>query len=168
MIAVLNQKKYSSRRLPLIGAHCLGHFSRFIPNLGLSPWVGCQAGLSVLGIQSNGDIKGCLTLPDEFIKGNIRTQSLKQILENLRSQKKQLPRKCINCDLIKSCKGHCLGTAYALKDFEDNYCLRAIEKDIFNLEQLSIRRKLDSAYSKIKNYYYNPILKKVRWILKID
>ena len=159
LFVAINQKKYSSRRLPLIGAHCLGHFSRFLPNLGLSPWVGCQAGLSVLGIQSNGDIKGCLTLPDEFIQGNVRTQSLKDILENLRSRKKQLPRKCINCDVVKSCRGHCLGTAYALKDFEDHYCLRTIEKELFNLEQLSIRGKLDSTYSKFKNFYYNLIIK---------
>ncbi|MFX1279194.1 MAG: radical SAM protein [Promethearchaeota archaeon] len=156
LFIAINQKKYSSRRLPLIGAHCLGHFSRFIPNLGLSPWVGCQAGLSVLGIQSNGNIKGCLTLPDKYIIGNVRSKTLKEIVENLRAQKKLLPSMCKNCDLVKSCRGTCLGTAYALKD---QYCLRAIEKDIFNVEQLSIKRKLDSTYSKIRNFYYNLIIR---------
>ncbi len=159
LFIAINQKKYSYRRLPLIGAHCLGHFSRFIPNLGLNPWVGCQAGLSVLGIQSNGNIKGCLTFPDEFIKGNIRTKSLKEILESLRSRKKKLNRLCVNCDLVNSCKGGCLGTAYALKCFDYLYCLRTIEKELFNLEQLPIRGKLDSTFSKFKNLYYNLMIK---------
>ncbi len=159
LFIAINQKKYSYRRLPLIGAHCFGHFSRFIPNLGLTPWVGCQAGLSVLGIQSNGNIKGCLTLPDEFIQGNVRTQSLKEILTRLRSNKRKLNRLCVNCDLVNSCMGGCLGTAYALNCFEDPYCLRSIEKKLFNLEELPIRGKLDSTFSKFKNLYYNSIFK---------
>ncbi|KKM21670.1 hypothetical protein LCGC14_1633120 [marine sediment metagenome] len=159
LFIAINQKKYSYRRLPLIGAHCLGHFSRYIPNLGLNPWVGCQAGLSVLGIQSNGNIKGCLTLPENFIEGNIRTQNLKEILGSLRSRKKELNRLCVNCDLVKSCKGGCLGTANALKCSEDPYCLRAIEKKLFNLEQFPVRGKLDSTFSKFKNLYYNFIVK---------
>ena len=155
LFIAINKKKYSYRRLPLIGAHCLGHFSRFIPNLGLNPWVGCQAGLSALGIQSNGNIKGCLTLPDRFIDGNIRTQNLKDILKIIRARKKKVNRVCINCDLVNSCKGGCLGTAYALGDFDGLYCLRTIEKELFNLEKLPIRGKLDSTFSKFKNLYYN-------------
>ncbi|MHA2399951.1 MAG: radical SAM/SPASM domain-containing protein [Promethearchaeota archaeon] len=155
LFIAINQQKYSYRRLPLIGAHCFGHFSRFIPNLGLSPWVGCQAGLSVLGIQSNGNIKGCLTLPDGFVEGNVRTQSLKEILNQLKSNKKKLNQLCVNCNLVNSCKGGCLGTAYALECFDDPYCLRSIEKNIFNLEEFPIRGKLDSIFSKLKNLSYN-------------
>ena len=145
--------------MPVIGAHCFGYFSRFIPNLGLDPWVGCQAGRSVLGIQSNGNIKGCLTLPDGFIEGNIRTQSLKTILEKLRIKQKQLKGYCVDCDLAKICRGGCLGTSNALKEFDEPYCLRAIENKLFSSKQLPIKGKLDSTISILKNLYHNLIFK---------
>jgi len=131
LFIAINTKSYSYKRLPVIGAHCFGHFSRFLPNLGLEPWVGCQAGISVLGIQSNGNVKGCLTLPDGFIEGNIRTQSLQTILDKLRAKQKQLKGYCVDCDLASLCRGGCLGTAYALKEFDEPYCLRAIENKLF-------------------------------------
>ena len=159
LFIAINIKKYSYKRLPLIGAHCLGHFSRFIPNLGLTPWVGCQAGLSVLGIQSNGDVKGCLTLPDTFIEGNVRDLSLKEILKRIRSQKQRIKELCVNCDVVKLCKGGCLGTAYAIRSFDNPYCLRSIENKLFNLDQMPIRGKLELTLSKLKNLYYKSIIK---------
>ena len=138
MFIATNVKKYTYKRLPVIGAHCFGYFSRLIPNLGLDPWVGCQAGYSVLGIQSNGNIKGCLTLPDDFIEGNIREQSLESILSNpdafsynKRFNKKFLKGYCINCNFAKECKGGCLGTRIAFNSFDEPYCLRAIENKLF-------------------------------------
>ncbi len=153
LFIAVNVKKYSYKRLPLIGAHCMGHFSRFIPNLGLAPWIGCQAGISVLGIQSNGDIKGCLTLPDEFIEGSIREKSLTEILRGLRLKKKKLITNCIKCDLVNNCKGGCLGTMYALQYNNSPYCLRAIENKFFSKKNLPLKGKLDSSISKLKNIY---------------
>lgn len=44
-------------------------------------WQGCQAGISVLGIQADGRIKGCSSLPTEaYTGGNVRTQSLREIV----------------------------------------------------------------------------------------
>lgn len=166
MFIATNVKKYSYKRLPVIGAHCFGYFSRLIPNLGLEPWVGCQAGYSVLGIQSNGNIKGCLTLPDDFIEGNIREQSLKSIISkpdafsyNKRLNKQYLKGYCINCNFSKECKGGCLGTRIALKCFDEPYCLRAIENMLLDSQKLPIRGKLDSFISKYKNLYSNILFK---------
>ncbi len=159
LFIAINVKKYTYKRLPVIGAHCLGHFSRFMPNLGLDPWVGCQAGLSVLGIQSNGNIKGCLTLPDGFIEGNIRTQSLKTILEKIRLKKIKLKGYCTDCDMARICRGGCLGSALALNEFDEPYCLRAIENNLFSSKQLPIKGKLDSTISILKNMYHNLIFK---------
>ena len=131
----------------------MGHFSRFIPNIGLTPWIGCQAGISVLGIQSNGNIKGCLTLPDDFICGNIKEDSLQEILGRLRLRKKNPISYCTKCDLVNECKGGCLGTAYSLKTHDTPYCLRAIENELYNCRNSSIRGKLDSTISKLKNFY---------------
>ncbi len=160
MFISISVKKYSYRRLPVIGAHCIGHFSRFIPNLGLAPWVGCQAGYSVLGIQSNGNIKGCLTLPDEFIEGNVRTQSLKEIVSNPHAfaynrsfKKENLIGYCRNCDMANECRGGCLGTGYAINSHDSPYCLRAIENTRFNSQIFNIKGKMDSILSKYKNLY---------------
>ena len=159
LFIAINVKKYSYKRLPVIGAHCFGHFSRFIPNLGLNPWVGCQAGMSVLGIQSDGDIKGCLTLPDEFIEGNIRTQNLKTIIEKIRLKQIQVKGNCADCDVVNSCRGGCLGTSYAIKEFDEPYCLRAIENKIFSSKQFPMKGKLDSTISSLRNMFHNLILK---------
>jgi len=164
MFIATNVEKYKYRRLPLIGAHCFGYFSRVIPNLGLEPWVGCQAGYSVLGIQSNGNIKGCLTLPDEFIEGNIREQSLKEILSNQhafsynrRFKKTDLKGYCRNCNISKDCKGGCLGTRLALNCYDEPYCLRAIENVLFNSQTFPLRGKLDVIVSRYKNLYHRLI-----------
>ena len=160
MFIAINVKKYSYRRLPVIGAHCIGYFSRFIPNLGLAPWVGCQAGYSVLGIQSNGNIKGCLTLSDKFIEGNVRTQSLKEIISNPYAfnynrnfKKENLYGYCKNCDMVNECKGGCLGTRHALNSEDSPYCLRAIENIRFNSKIFKVKGKMDTVLSKYKNIY---------------
>jgi len=71
------QKKYKKGELPLIGAHCFGYHSTRFPCLGLYPvWNGCQAGITVLSIKSNGDVIGCLAEPNSRIEGNIRKRSI--------------------------------------------------------------------------------------------
>lgn len=43
-------------------------------------WSGCQAGLRVIRIDSIGNVKDCEYLySDEFIEGNLRTESLSEI-----------------------------------------------------------------------------------------
>ncbi|KKK72398.1 hypothetical protein LCGC14_2904280, partial [marine sediment metagenome] len=140
MFIALNLKKYSVRELPLIGGHCFGYFSMLLPELGLDPWIGCQAGKSVLGIQSNGNIKGCLTLPDDFIEGNVRITNISEIINsrfdlkyNQSLHNKNSQDYCCRCEMVKKCKGGCLGTRIALNSFTKPYCLRAIEKKLFKI-----------------------------------
>ncbi len=166
MFISLNLRKYSPKQLPLIGAHCFGYYSTFLPELGLDPWLGCQAGRSVLGILSNGNIKGCLTLPDDYIIGNIREKSIQEILKsrsclniNQSSYIKNSKSYCSNCRLFKKCKGGCLGTALALNSYNKPYCLRAIENELFKNESLPFRLKINSKISKYK-YLYNKIILK--------
>ncbi len=156
LFIALNLRKYSPIELPLIGAHCFGYFSITLPELGLDPWFGCQAGRSVLGIQSNGNIKGCLILPNNYIMGNIRTKSLNEILKtkfNLINAKNS-ETYCHTCDSFKKCKGGCLGTVIALNSYHKPYCLRAIENELFNYKKFPFRWKINSKISKYK-YLYN-------------
>jgi len=134
------RQKYSMKELPIIGAHCFGYNSRILPNITFLPlWKGCQAGVTALGIQSDGGIKGCLSLPDEFIEGNIKNTSLYDIwnkstafLYNRRFSTKDLTNDCQSCSFGKICKGGCLSisTAATGKRHGDPYCLQTIEKNL--------------------------------------
>lgn len=133
------RKKYSIKELPVMGAHNFGYNSNILPNIMILPWIGCQAGLTALGIQSDGGIKGCLSLPDEFIEGNIRKQKISDVWNNpnlffynRNFKKEDLGEKCKECKYGKICKGGCLTVSSSLtgKNHSDPYCLQLIEKEI--------------------------------------
>jgi len=132
------RKKYSIKELPIIGAHCFGYNSRVLPNITLIPiWRGCQAGISLIGIQSDGGVKGCLSVPDDLVEGNVKTSRLVDIWNNDNSfsynrnfSTKNLTNDCLECPYGKKCKGGCLSVSIAMsrKRHGDPYCLNAIEK----------------------------------------
>lgn len=166
MFIAVNLKKYSTRELPIMGAHCFGYFSTILPELGLEPWFGCQAGKSVLGIQSNGNIKGCLILSDDFIEGNVRTADLSDIINSGSNLKcNQYYHRidsqdyCYTCKMFKKCKAGCLGTKLSLSYSDNPYCLRAIEKELFKNESLPFRWKIGSKISNYKHLYQKVLLK---------
>lgn len=89
-------------------------------------WTGCSAGCSVIGIESNGNIKGCLSLPssmngvDDFIEGNVRQSSLKEIWErpdafkyNRQFTVDELGGFCRTCEYAEVCRGGCTWTTFA-------------------------------------------------------
>jgi radical SAM protein with 4Fe4S-binding SPASM domain len=133
------QKKYTKKELPVIGAHCCGYNSQYIPSVGLAPsWNGCQAGISILSVKSNGDIIGCLATPDEYIEGNIRKRSIVDIWNdsntfayNRRFKIPDLGPNCQNCKHKEKCKGGCMGMSVALtkKPHNDPYCYYKIEEE---------------------------------------
>lgn len=132
------QKNYSKKELPVIGAHCCGYYSKYIPHIGLSPdWRGCQAGISVLSVKSNGDIIGCLSTPDKYIEGNIRTKSIVEIWNNPHAfsynrnfKSSDLGINCRDCRYANKCRGGCLGMSMSLtgKPHNDPYCYHIIEQ----------------------------------------
>lgn len=138
-IASLKQK-YSTREMPVIGAHCLGYYSSKIPELGIIPkWIGCQAGISIISIQSDGGIKGCLSTPDSFIEGNIREKSIIDIWNDPNSfsynrnfKKEDLGPNCRNCKYGEICKGGCvsMSTAYTDIPFNTPLCFYRIEQKL--------------------------------------
>ncbi|MGA1840700.1 MAG: radical SAM protein [bacterium] len=83
-------------------------------------WVGCHAGIQILGIDSNGNIKGCQSLPStpEYIEGNIREHSLKELWEDPNNFKynrqftmSQLKGYCAECKYGPLCKAGCSSAA---------------------------------------------------------
>ena len=100
-------------------------------------WVGCTAGCSVIGIESNGNIKGCLSLPssrngiDQFVEGNVRESSLEEIwwrknafAYNRKFSVKQLDGFCRTCDYADICRGGCAWTAFSHTSsrYDNPYC----------------------------------------------
>jgi radical SAM protein with 4Fe4S-binding SPASM domain len=84
------------------------------------PWLGCRAGLDVLGVTSDGRVKGCLSLPDSCVEGNLREESLATIWNdpdrfayNRRFTPSQIGGACTDCPHAARCRGGCSATAYA-------------------------------------------------------
>ena len=134
------RKKYSSKDFIIDVPHNYGFNSQIFPRSYLyPPWNGCWAGKSVLGIQSNGGIKGCLALPDEFIEGNIRDRSVKDIWNDPNSFKysrtfneNNIGDNCRNCKYRINCKGGCTTRSFSFtgKNHNDPYCVYRIEKEL--------------------------------------
>ena len=134
-----SRKKYGLKQLPIMGAHCMGYNSQVLPNIMLMPkWQGCQAGISVLGIQSDGGITGCLSLPNSYIEGNLKEKNIKEIWNsnesftyNRKFKKEDLKGGCIDCKYGNTCKGGCLAVSVSMtgKEHSDPFCLYKIEKE---------------------------------------
>ena len=98
----------------------------------------CPAGMLVLGIESNGDIKGCPSLPsDGWTGGNIREHGLSAIWERAEALRfnrdrthAQLWGYCADCYYADACRGGCTWMATTLfgKAGNNPYCHhRALE-----------------------------------------
>jgi len=84
---------------------------------------GCQAGRYVLGVESNGAVKGCPSLQAAYVGGNVRARSLREIwamapeMAFARSRDDQptahLWGYCAGCDFAETCQGGCTFTAHA-------------------------------------------------------
>jgi len=138
MFIETSRKKYGIKKLPVMGAHCFGYHSKYLRNVNIIPiWKGCQAGVSSLGIQSNGGVKGCLSLDDTYLEENILKTSIKEIWNspkfaeyNRQFKKEQLGENCMDCKYGKSCKGGCMSASTAItgKAHNDSYCFKLIEE----------------------------------------
>lgn len=83
------------------------------------PWRGCSAGISACGITSQGKVKGCLSMPDELVEGDVRENTLWDIWFHPNSfaytrkfAEEQLGPNCKSCDKALECKGGCSSSSY--------------------------------------------------------
>lgn len=123
-------------RLKLMTMDDFGYFS-LNPQLQFTHqfWTGCHAGKEALGIRSNGDVLGCLSLGDEFVEANLRKESLVDIWNSekyfryFRHKEVLLSGQCRVCPFAEKCQGGC--TAMALSQGggvgDNRYCVRRLE-----------------------------------------
>ncbi len=93
---------------------------------------GCSAGISGIGIDSVGNVRGCESMYDErFNEGNLRSESLRSIWEdpdrfayNRKFTKDMLTGKCAECELGEYCGGGCRSYNYFVhrKLYESPFC----------------------------------------------
>lgn len=83
-------------------------------------WGGCSAGLLLCGITSDGRVKGCLSMPDEFAEGDLRQRDLWDIwfdpdafAYNRRFTTADLGPYCHTCPLAQRCRGGCTSMSYS-------------------------------------------------------
>ncbi len=168
MFIAATRKKYSREQMPVIGAHDLGFNSLLLDNISLAPqWHGCQAGISVLGIQSNGAIKGCLSMDDSTVEGTIRERDIAEVWQSessfpysRRFSAAEAGENCASCRHLDSCKGGCNEMSLMKTGLlhNDPYCFHRIEQRLFAKELrnpwqrllIKVRRKLATLASSEK------------------
>jgi radical SAM protein with 4Fe4S-binding SPASM domain len=112
----------------------------------------CGAGRSTLGIEANGAIKGCPSLPTEaWTGGNIRDASLRDIWQRSRALRYIRDRThadlwgyCATCYYADVCRAGCTWTGFVLSGKAGNnpYCHhRALEHQRLGLRERVVRRE---------------------------
>ena len=123
---------------------CVGHNIGYFGNAesalragdkALPFWLGCRAGCQVIGIESGGDVKGCLSLPStvlgehRFVEGNVRERSLRDIWNradgfayNRLFNEAQLCGFCRVCRFRDVCRGGCSWATYVHGGGENEHC----------------------------------------------
>jgi len=113
-------------KIAMCPADCIGYYTEQESQLRehvykvKNEWAGCSAGKRTLGILCNGDIIGCTSIRGkEYIEGNIRKTSLREIWEspdsfkwNRELKKKDLKGFCHDCIYGEKCLGGCTNTRF--------------------------------------------------------
>ncbi len=131
-------------RLPISVADNIGYFSHHEAQLRATPnrggfdfFCGCSAGCLTLGIEADGNVKGCLSLQsDDFVEGNIRHTPLAELWQNPDAfpytrgfEPSHLKGYCEGCAFGEICRGGCTFMAYGATGAAHNnpYCLYGLQ-----------------------------------------
>ncbi len=101
-------------------------------------WSGCLAGCRVLGICSNGDIKGCPSHPRPFVVGNVREIPFAELwgddhrwAYNTEWDETKLEGECARCTYRRVCRAGCTSMSFGVTGtiYDNPFCLqRATER----------------------------------------
>jgi len=127
------------------------HMLRSRPGQADRYFAGCQAGKYVMGIESDGTVKGCPSLPTApYVGGNVRTLSLAEIWESGEAMKftrdrtrEELWGFCAGCYYADVCRAGCSFTAHSTLGRRGNnpFCYHRATK----LRERGVREVLEHA-----------------------
>jgi radical SAM protein with 4Fe4S-binding SPASM domain len=138
----------------VIAANNLGYFGphetllRSHPSGVEAHWSGCRAGINTIGIESDGTVKACPSLPTApYVGGNVREESIAEIWhegEAIHFAREWSPDElwgfCKTCYYAENCHGGCSWTAHCTLGRRGNnpFCYHRVK----TLERRGIREKL--------------------------
>lgn len=138
----------------VIASNNLGYYGphemllRSHPSGAEAHWAGCRAGISSIGIESDGTVKGCPSLPTApYVGGNVRDNALADIWqhsETMRFSREWNPDElwgfCKTCYYAENCHGGCSWTAHCTLGRRGNnpFCYHRVKV----LERRGIRERL--------------------------
>ena len=119
-------------------ANNLGYFGPHESELRRAHWKGCNAGRYTLGIEADGAIKGCPSLPSApYVGGNVRQTPVAELWDHTPELRFSRDRGldelwgfCAGCYYAETCRGGCAWTSHTLLGRRGNmpYCHhRALE-----------------------------------------
>jgi len=123
--------------LRVVAGDNLGYYNSLEIKLRESLWTGCPAGIRALGIRSNGDVTGCLSLQETAAEGNVREKSLAEIWlnpelfsYNRKFKISDLEGECKDCKFGSLCRGGCSFLCKSLTgEYHNNpLCLRLYDR----------------------------------------
>ena len=142
----------------LYGANNVGYFGphedtlrgHLLPELEGAHWDGCGAGTSVMGIESDGAIKGCPSLPTSpYTGGHVRQRTLREIWDTApelaftrADRTSELWGYCKECYYAEECLAGCSWAAHVFFGRRGNnpYCHhRALEMDRRGLRERLVK-----------------------------
>ncbi len=125
-------------RLELHTGDNIGYYASMEKLVRGATWRGCQAGLSLVAIEADGNVKGCLSqVPElikgkQFVEGNVKTRPLADIWHdeelfayNRRFDARQARGFCAGCRWLSLCRCGCTSFAHAVSGtkYDNPYCL---------------------------------------------
>ncbi|MFT6399462.1 MAG: radical SAM protein with 4Fe4S-binding SPASM domain, partial [Bradymonadia bacterium] len=143
LLVWIKKTKLEPNKIQLLPGNNIGYFGpyehllRYGGQLG-AHWSGCSAGKWSIGLEADGKIKGCPSLPSSrYTGGNLRTDKLSDIIFNApeltyfkERGREELWGYCGDCYYGDVCKGGCSWTSHCLlgKPGNNPYCIhRALQ-----------------------------------------
>jgi radical SAM protein with 4Fe4S-binding SPASM domain len=124
LLAKIKREKLDPNGIGFFPGNNVGYFGPLAETLRYGAdqgyaWGGCQAGVSSLGIEADGSLKGCPSLPSsDYVRGNVRNRSLRDIASELRREKTEAPVElwgfCKTCPHAARCRAGCTWTSHVL------------------------------------------------------
>lgn len=123
----IHDERQRGGKVRVSGSHDLGYF---LDDRDLNDFAfdGCPAGVRNVGVQSDGKVKGCLSLGERFVVGDVRQRPLRElwndetVMAPYRSfSVAALGPACAECVWGSRCKGGCLAYSTATTGIAHNH-----------------------------------------------